>query len=157
MKHSTTASIPSIGIAPLRDASRDVGFNCVNGPGIPRDLIDAARAQACEFLRILDTSKARLAIVPKHRGWHARGGAKMQDDAETGLKESFLRGYRDASAATPADHELRGPNLWPELERPCSMDAGPIGIWFSEQPISLQPESSESSWVNFSTSSPCPC
>jgi isopenicillin N synthase-like dioxygenase len=120
------ASIPVIDITPLRDgsdpqgvardllaASQNLGFIYVSGHAIPQGVIDEARAQAFEFFRSPEDKKARFAISAKHRGWLARGGARMQDDAEADLKESFLWGYQDESGSTPEDHELRGPNQWP--------------------------------------------
>jgi isopenicillin N synthase-like dioxygenase len=121
-------AIPVIDITPLREgsdplgvardllaASQNLGFIYVSGHGIPQNVIDEARAQAYEFFRSPEANKARCTISAKHRGWLARGGAKMQDDAEADLKESFLWGYQDESGATPEDHELRGPNQWPDF------------------------------------------
>lgn len=128
MKHSDISSIPVIDITPLRDgsdaegvaaallaASQNLGFIYVSGHGIPQAAIDAARKQAYAFFRSPENQKSRYAISAKHRGWLARGGAKMQDDVEADLKESFLWGYQDESGSTPEDHELRGPNQWPDF------------------------------------------
>lgn len=145
MSHSDNSSIPVIDITPLRDgsdvegvaeallaASQDLGFIYVSGHGIPQAEIDEAREQAYEFFRIPEVRKSRYAISAKHRGWLARGGARMQDDVEADLKESFLWVYQDDSGATPADHELRGPNQWPDfvpqLEQLYAREAGRIGI-----------------------------
>lgn len=122
------AEIPVIDIRPLRDgsdpngvaralldASQNLGFIYISGHGIPASLIETARAQAYQFFRSPAEMKQRCTISDKHRGWLARGGAKMQDDAEADLKESYLWGYQDASGLTPSDHELRGPNRWPDF------------------------------------------
>lgn len=118
--------IPVIDIGPLRDgsdplrvaralhaASQGLGFIYITGHGIPDETIAAARTSAFEFFRMPVATKAEVGISPKHRGWLAPGGAKMQDDAKADLKESFLWGYQDASGETPEDHPLRGPNQWP--------------------------------------------
>ncbi len=123
-----TGSIPVVDISPLRngsnptavahallEASQNLGFIYVNGHGIPDQTIEIAREKAFEFFRSREVQKRRYAITPKHRGWLARGGAKMQDDAEADLKESFLWGYQDKYGCAPSDHELRGPNLWPDF------------------------------------------
>ncbi len=128
MTNTDIESIPVIDITRLRDgsdpvrvaeallaASQNLGFIYVSGHGIPLDVIDAARNRAYEFFRSPDDQKSRYAISAKHRGWLARGGAKMQDDAEADLKESFIWGYQDESGCTPEDHELRGPNQWPDF------------------------------------------
>lgn len=128
MKVTDPESIPVIDITPLRDgsdpqgvaeallaASRKLGFIYVSGHGIPPDVITEARKQAYLFFRSPESARSGYAISDKHRGWLARGGARMQDDVEADLKESFLWGYQDASGNTPADHELRGPNQWPDF------------------------------------------
>jgi len=120
--------IPVIDIAPLRDgsdpmtvaralhaASRDIGFIYVRGHGIPASAIETARETAFRFFRAPEEDKATVAVTSSHRGWLARGGARMQDDARPDLKESFIWGYQDELGRIPADHPLRGPNLWPEF------------------------------------------
>ena len=129
-KVSLTAdqSIPVIDISPLRDgsnptavaqallaASRNLGFIYINGHGIPDDIIAMARACAFDFFRSPEESKRRCTISDKHRGWLSQGAAKMQDDVAADLKESFIWGYQDDAGDTPADHELRGPNQWPDF------------------------------------------
>ncbi len=126
---STAAgAIPVIDIAPLRDggdaagvaaallaASRDLGFIYVSGHRIPGAVIAAAREAAYAFFRAPAADKKRYAISDRHRGWLAPGGARMQDDIGTDLKESFLWGYQDSDGNAPADHPLRGPNQWPDF------------------------------------------
>ena len=120
-------AIPVVDIGPLRDgrdpasvakalhaASRDLGFIYIRGHGIPEDAIAAARACAMAFFRSPEAGKAAVRVSPRHRGWIGPGGAKMDDDQEADLKESFIWGYQDAAGRTPEDHALRGPNLWPD-------------------------------------------
>jgi len=119
--------IPVIDIGPLRDgsdprgvgealhrASRDVGFIYVANHGIDEALIADAREAALAFFRLPEATKLATRITAKHRGFLKVGAARMQDDARHDLKESFIWGYEDAAGATPDDHALRGPNLWPE-------------------------------------------
>ena len=133
-------SIPVIDISPLRDgsnpvavaqalltASQDLGFIYISGHGIPDDVINTARAGAFDFFRSPEKEKRRYTISDKHRGWLARGGAKMQDDIEADLKESFVWGYQDDDGDTPSDHQLRGPNLWPDFVP--AMEAGALAYF----------------------------
>ena len=121
-------SIPVIDISPLHDgsdpaavaqallaASQDPGFIYINGHGIPDDVIDIARARAFDFFRSSEKNKRRCTISDNHRGWLSQGGAKMHDSVAADLKESFIWGYQDETGATPSDHELRGPNQWPDF------------------------------------------
>lgn len=127
-KHVDAGRIPVVDITPLRDgsdpesvaqalhaASRDMGFIYIAGHGIDADAIDAARDAALAFFRAPDTNKTAVVVSEKHRGWLGQGGAKMQDDAQADLKESFIWGYEDAAGNTPDDHALRGTNRWPEF------------------------------------------
>jgi isopenicillin N synthase-like dioxygenase len=120
--------IPVIDIGPLRDgsdatgvaralhrASREVGFLYVSNHGIPEAAIGRARRVALEFFRRPETQKARVRVSPQHRGWLPRGGARMQDDLEADLKESYLWGYEDSSGVSVQDHPLRGSNRWPDF------------------------------------------
>ena len=121
-------AIPVIDITPLRDgtdpsgvaealhaASQGLGFIYVSGHGIPDEAIEAARTSAYDFFRSPEAEKRKVAVSTKHRGYLARGGAKMQDDAKVDLKESFIWGYEDEKGETPEDHDLRGANKWPEF------------------------------------------
>ena len=126
---STAAqTIPVIDISPLRDgsnptavaqallaASRDLGFIYINGHGIPDEVITTARGCARDFFLGAEQQKRRYTISDKHRGWLSQGGARMQDDLDADLKESFVWGYQDDAGDTPCDHELRGPNQWPDF------------------------------------------
>jgi len=121
--------IPVIDITPLRDgsdpagvaralhaASTGLGFIYVQGHGIPDAVIDAARAAAYAFFHSDPAQKETVRVSSSHRGWLGRGGAKMQDDAKTDLKESFIWGFQDETGSTPDDHPLRGDNLWPAFQ-----------------------------------------
>ncbi len=136
IKPTDAANIPVIDITPLRDgsdepgvaralleASRSLGFIYIKGHGIPQNVIAAARSRAFEFFRSPDVEKQRYSINERHRGWLSRGGAKMQDDAKADLKESFVWGYQDENGVTPCDHELRGPNQWPDFVPDMEQDA----------------------------------
>lgn len=122
------AQIPVIDISPLRSgtdpegvaralhaASTGLGFIYVTGHGIADHTIDAAREAAYGFFRLPADGKEQVRVSGAHRGWLATGGAKMQDDAKTDLKESFIWGWEDASGTLPDDHPLRGANRWPPM------------------------------------------
>lgn len=119
--------IPVIDMGPLRDgsgaaevgkalhqASQEVGFIYVKNHGIPDDLIKRAHAVALAFFRQPEEVKDRVAISESHRGWLRMGGAMMGDDMHYDLKESFLWGAEDSADNAPADHPLRGTNIWPD-------------------------------------------
>ena len=120
------AQIPVIDISPLRDgtdtsgvahalhaASQGLGFIYITGHGIADDTIAAARDAAYGFFRSPPDAKEQVRVSGAHRGWLARGGARMQDDAKADLKESFIWGWEDASGTLPDAHPLRGVNRWP--------------------------------------------
>ena len=120
--------IPVIDIGPLRDgsdpksvadalqhASSAVGFIYVTNHGIAKTLLRSARETALDFFRRPEDQKRQIAVSNKHRGYLARGGAKMQQGARADLKESFIFGYEDGDGATPEDHPLRGANRWPDF------------------------------------------
>jgi isopenicillin N synthase-like dioxygenase len=120
--------IPVIDITPLREggdiarvaralhaANRGLGFVYIKGHGIPSATINRARDSAMEFFHSSDDDKSSVSISKKHRGWLAQGGAKMQDDARSDLKESYIWGWQDESGDTPDDHPVRGPNQWPKF------------------------------------------
>lgn len=128
VRSTAAQSIPVIDISPLRDgsnpaavahallaASRDLGFIYINGHGIPDEVITTARGCALDFFLSQEQDKQRYTISDKHRGWLSQGGAKMRDDLAADLKESFIWGYQDDAAGTLCDHELRGPNQWPDF------------------------------------------
>ncbi|MCG6888374.1 MAG: 2OG-Fe(II) oxygenase [Gammaproteobacteria bacterium] len=128
VRSTAAQSIPVIDISPLRDgsnpaavahallaASRDLGFIYINGHGIPDEVITTARGCALDFFLSPEQEKQRYTISDKHRGWLSQGGAKMRDDLAADLKESFIWGYQDDAAGTLCDHELRGPNQWPDF------------------------------------------
>ena len=128
IRSAAVQTIPVIDISPLRDsskptavaqallaASQDLGFIYINGHGIPDEVITAARGCALDFFQSAEQEKRRYTISDKHRGWLSQGGAKMQDDLAADLKESFIWGYQDDAGDTPCDHELRGPNQWPDF------------------------------------------
>ena len=128
VRSTAAQTIPVIDISPLRDgskptavaqallaASRDLGFIYINGHGIPDEVITTARGCALDFFLGAEQEKRRYTVSDKHRGWLSQGGAKMQDDLAADLKESFIWGYQDDAGDTPCDHDLRGPNQWPDF------------------------------------------
>ena len=130
LRSTAAQSIPVIDISPLRDgsnptavaqallaASQNLGFIYINGHGIPDEVIATARARAFDFFHGPEQEKRHYTISDKHRGWLSQGGAKMQDDVVADLKESFIWGYQDDAGGAPSDHELRGPNQWPDFVR----------------------------------------
>lgn len=108
-------SNPQAVAAQLHSASQGLGFIYIKGHGIPDSTIRAARQSAYEFFRAGPTEKEQVRISGKHRGWLSQGASKMHDDAKSDLKESFLWGYENHNGQTPTDHQLRGPNLWPQF------------------------------------------
>lgn len=108
-------SDPQIVADALHDASKSLGFIYIKGHGISDHVIDQARRQAFALFRSPLADKERVRISAKHRGWLGQGAAKMQDDAQADLKESFIWGYQDSAGYTPEDHELRGQNQWPDF------------------------------------------
>ena len=120
-------TIPIIDIRALRDgddrkavarelhrASRDVGFIYVSHHGIDDAELAAVRDTALAFFRQPPELKEQVSVSSAHRGWLARGGARMQDDARADLKESFIFGHEETDGSLPDDHPLRGPNRWPD-------------------------------------------
>lgn len=127
-KHVAVETIPVVDIAPLIDgsdpkavadrlhaASHELGFIYITGHGIPDTVTEQARATAFEFFRNADENKAQVIVSDRHRGWLGPDGAKMADDAEPDLKESFIWGYEDADGRALDDHPLRGANRWPRF------------------------------------------
>ena len=121
-----SGTIPVVDLAPLRDgtgpeavaralhdASRGLGFIYVAGHGIPPGVTDTLRETAYRFFRAPEDARRAVRVSAKHRGWIGRGGARMEDDAKTDFKESFLFGYEDENGRAPEDHPLRGANRWP--------------------------------------------
>lgn len=98
----------------LHRASSEVGFIYVRQHGIDPALIQAARTAAFQFFRRPESEKLDIAVSPQHRGFLQVGGAKMADDYQPDLKESFIWGHQDSNGQTPDNHPLRGPNQWPE-------------------------------------------
>ncbi len=127
-KEVDTEIIPVVDITPLRDgsnpkqvadalhsASQNLGFIYIKGHGIPESVIEAARSCAYSFFHGSSDDKATVTVSSAHRGWLKQGGAKMQDDAKSDLKESYIWGYQDKDGTTPQDHTLRGTNQWPSF------------------------------------------
>ncbi len=127
-RHVGIGAIPVVDITRLRDgsdpmpvanalhaANRNLGFIYIRGHGIPTTVMEDARESALAFFRRPAAEKAKVTISAKHRGWLDCGAAKMDDDARTDLKESFLWGYQDEAGETPDDHPLRGTNRWPDF------------------------------------------
>ena len=100
----------------LHAASQGLGFIYVSGHGIDPSIIDSVRKSGYEFFRSSSTAKDTVRISPHHRGWLPQGGAKMQDDVASDLKESFVWGCDDEAINQKNDHFLRGPNQWPDNE-----------------------------------------
>ncbi|MFK7857796.1 MAG: isopenicillin N synthase family dioxygenase [Granulosicoccus sp.] len=120
-------AIPVVDITPLRDgsephvvaaalhaASKGLGFVYVKGHGIPDEVLDNARQAALAFFRLPADEKARVRISAAHRGWLPMGGAKMEDDARSDLKESLVWGFEELAGESIDDHPFRGVNRWPQ-------------------------------------------
>jgi isopenicillin N synthase-like dioxygenase len=107
-------SDPANVAAALHHANTGLGFIYITGHGIPEQLISSVQDAGMAFFRSSTAQKGTVPVTPSHRGWIKQGNAKMHDDAKADLKESFLWGYQSESGIYPDDHELRGPNQWPE-------------------------------------------
>lgn len=126
------SEIPVIDLAPLRDGSGDglaavsrrvheaatsAGFFYIANHRVPREVIDAAHEASIRFFALPHEEKLRVKIDDRHRGFIAIGEAKMYDDANVDLKESFTWGLElpaddpDVAAGKP----LMGPNNWPDF------------------------------------------
>ncbi len=125
-KSMQPGTIPVIDITALRDnsdptgvatalhaASTGLGFIYIKGHGIPQRVIDHAREAAFAFFHSEDSNKASVSVSAQHRGWLQPGAAKMGDNAQVDLKESFIWGLQDSNGNSIEDHPLRGPNQWP--------------------------------------------
>jgi len=121
-------TIPVVDCAALRDqsdantvakalhhASQGLGFIYIRNHGIDKAVISQARTDAYQFFHADDQQKNTVAVSASHRGWLARGGARMHDDAKADLKESYLWGSQDSQGHTLTDHPLRGENQWPDF------------------------------------------
>lgn len=123
--------VPLVDIAPLRDGSdpvgvareihramTEVGILYVRGHGIADPLIARAREAALRFFRQPREVKLEVTARPWHRGFLAVGDAKMEDDAEQDLKESFIWGRElsEAEAREAEDNPVLGPNVWPDSD-----------------------------------------
>ncbi len=117
--------IPVIDITALRDgsdasnvamqlhaASQQWGFIYIKGHGIPEEVLTKARSVAFDFFRRSESTKQAVKITQQHRGWLGQGGAKMRDDIQADLKESYLWGF-EAQKTVLDNHPLRGENIWP--------------------------------------------
>lgn len=134
--------VPVIDIGPLRDgsdrqrvasalcqASRDVGFLYVRDHGMDAALLTRARALALDFFRQSPQAKHALGISARHRGFLAMGAARMQNQEQPDLKESFIWGHEDAHGQVPQDHALRGANRWPTT----MPELRPVALAFADQ------------------------
>jgi len=111
-----TGEDPLAAATALHAASQSLGFIYVSAHGIPDGVIEQARSAAYAFFTQPDEIKTDVLISPQHRGWLKPGAAKMEDDAKTDLKESFIWGHQNSSGETLSDHPLRGPNQWPATQ-----------------------------------------
>jgi isopenicillin N synthase-like dioxygenase len=101
--------------AEFRRAATEVGFFYVKNHGVPWHLAERARAAARRFFALPLDRKALVRVNANHRGFLRVGEAKMADDAEPDLKESFVWGLEVAPgdpAMTP-DNPFICPNNWP--------------------------------------------
>lgn len=138
-KMTSVDAVPLIDITPLRDdsnpqqvadalhaASTGLGFIYITGHGIPDQVIENARAEALSFFRASPEDKECVKISAQHRGWIGQGGAKMQDNLKSDLKESFIWGFdSDPNASENDGHSLRGQSRWPRCTpglRAASLD-----------------------------------
>ncbi|MFK8080584.1 MAG: isopenicillin N synthase family dioxygenase [Granulosicoccus sp.] len=120
-------AIPVVDITPLRNradaqvvadalhaASQNLGFIYIKGHGISEPTLERARQCSLAFFRSPLNVKNSVKISSAHRGWLAMGGAKMQDNTPSDLKESLIWGYEGELEESMDSHPLRGDNRWPE-------------------------------------------
>jgi isopenicillin N synthase-like dioxygenase len=95
----------------LHHASQNLGFLYVTGHGMDPHLINQLYQSGLTFFRAPDEQKQSVSVSKNHRGWLGSGQAKMDDNALSDFKESYIWGAEDAHHF--GDHSLRGSNRWP--------------------------------------------
>mgnify|MGYP001179781380 FL=1 len=95
----------------LHHASQNLGFLYVTGHGMDPHLINQLYQSGLTFFRASDEQKQSVSVSKNHRGWLGSGQAKMDDNALSDFKESYIWGAEDAQHY--GDHTLRGSNRWP--------------------------------------------
>ena len=95
----------------LHHASQNLGFLYVTGHGMDSHLINQLYQSGLAFFRAPDEQKQSVSVSKNHRGWLGSGQAKMDDNALSDFKESYIWGAEDAQHY--GDHTLRGSNRWP--------------------------------------------
>lgn len=124
-------TIPVIDIAPLlgddeashatvatalRHAAETVGFFYIRNHGIDPELIEQTLEMGRQFYALPADEKATVAINDHHRGHIALGLSRMEGQARTDLKESFVWGQEQRPPGVDAyspGNPLTGPNQWP--------------------------------------------
>ncbi len=102
--------------AAMRAASETAGFFCIANHGVAEALSAAAVRASRRFFALPLDRKRRSAVNALHRGYIEMGEARLDGDAETDRKESFVWGLElgpddpDVAAGKP----LIGPNRWPD-------------------------------------------
>jgi isopenicillin N synthase-like dioxygenase len=124
----TEHEVPIIDIGSLRDgsdpmtvaeqlgwAATDVGFIYVRNHGVPRVVVEQARAAALRFFNRPLADKLEVTSNLHHHGYLGPGQTKMYDEAAVDLKESFNWGIElcEEELADETRNPLLGPNLWP--------------------------------------------
>lgn len=108
------ATISAVGRA-LFDAAERVGFFYVRNHAVPPRLIEQVYALSRRFFSLPASAKESVRINALHRGFLSIGQARMYEQAQVDLKESFIWGP-ELSADDPdvaAGKPLMGPNQWP--------------------------------------------
>ena len=95
----------------LHHASQNLGFLYVTGHGMDPHLINQLYQSGLTLFRASDEQKQSVSVSKNHRGWLGSGQAKMDDNALSDFKESYIWGAEDAQHY--GDHTLRGSNRWP--------------------------------------------
>ena len=150
-KETDPTDIPIVDIAPLRNgsdpigvgkalhrASSSLGFIYIANHGISDAVIKTAHRTASEFFRHDETDKMTIAINDSHRGFIGRGGAKMGDDLQADLKESFIWGYEETDGMPLNDHPLRGQNQWPVFMPSLDRISSRWNVCEREFPLSIR-------------------
>jgi isopenicillin N synthase-like dioxygenase len=105
----------------LRQAGEEWGFYYVVNHGVGSVAIARALRAAKRFFALPMTSKERISVDARHRGYLGFGSSQMDDAEFVDLKESFVYGVEHV---VPVDDgpraQLVGPNQWtpdvPEME-----------------------------------------
>jgi isopenicillin N synthase-like dioxygenase len=122
-RHVDVSTIPVIDIADIARDSRSeraigaemlsaaegIGFFYIRNTAVPQTLIDRVLDISRRFFAAAPDAKASVTVNAGHRGFIRVGEAKMTENAQPDLKESFIWGLD-----TPGEDGIP-PNRWPDF------------------------------------------